>query len=97
MVRRRGRIGMLTAALGVMLLGLPAAAANARPGDGSSAADNAKTTKVQLLAINDFHGNIEPPFLRPTGDFIGGAEYLDTHLTIAVDCTDVGGGEDVDA
>ncbi len=31
-----------------------------------------------------------------SGD-VGAREYLDTHLTIAVDCTDLGGGEDADA
>jgi 5'-nucleotidase len=79
MVFRRGRIGVVAAALLLPLLGLPTAAV-ARPGDDSPAATKAKTTEVQLLAINDFHGNLEPPFLRPTGDFIGGVEYLDTHL-----------------
>lgn len=28
---------------------------------------------------------------------MGAREYLDTHLTVAVDCTDLGGGEDIDA
>ena len=44
---------------------------------------NAGTVSVQLLAINDFHGNLEPP----SGDSglinstpAGGAEYLATHL-----------------
>ncbi|WP_084078726.1 NTP transferase domain-containing protein [Demequina sp. NBRC 110057] len=31
-----------------------------------------------------------------TGDS-GAREYLESHLTLAVDCTDLGGGEDVDA
>src|SRR5687767_1380750 len=45
------------------------------------------TVVVQLLAINDFHGNIEPP----TGGNgavgqtpAGGAEYLATHLKNAI-------------
>jgi 5'-nucleotidase len=65
--------------LGTALLGVPAvAAAGGTASD--RAEERAQTTEVQLLAINDFHGNLEPPFLRPTGDFIGGVEYLDTHL-----------------
>jgi 5'-nucleotidase len=45
------------------------------------------SVKVQLLAINDFHGNLEPP--SGTGALIGstesgGAEYLATHLKNAV-------------
>jgi 5'-nucleotidase len=39
---------------------------------------------VQLLAINDFHGNLEPPSGsngRLAGIEAGGAEYLSTHLS----------------
>jgi 5'-nucleotidase len=39
---------------------------------------------VQLLAINDFHGNLEPPSGsngRLAGVDAGGAEYLSTHLS----------------
>lgn len=69
---------LLATVLGVALLSLPAVA-GARP-DNPKAAEKAQTTEVQLLAINDFHGNLEPPFLRVDGTFIGGAEYLATHL-----------------
>jgi 5'-nucleotidase len=65
--------------VGAALLGLPAAAV-AGGSASEQAGRKAQTTDVQLLAINDFHGNLEPPFLRPTGTFIGGVEYLDTHL-----------------
>ncbi len=65
--------------VGAALVAIPAVAA-AGGTDNPRAAERAQTTEVQLLAINDFHGNLEPPFLRPTGTFIGGAEYLDTHL-----------------
>ena len=65
--------------VGAALLCLPTVAL-AGGSSSDRAAENAQTTDVQLLAINDFHGNLEPPFLRPTGDFIGGVEYLDTHL-----------------
>jgi 5'-nucleotidase len=65
--------------VGAALVAVPAVAA-AGGTDNPRAAERAQTTDVQLLAINDFHGNLEPPFLRPTGTFIGGAEYLGTHL-----------------
>ena len=46
-----------------------------------------KTIDVQLLAINDFHGNLQPPagssgrITTPTGPVdAGGVEYLATHL-----------------
>jgi 5'-nucleotidase len=59
----------------VALLALPAAA-------------QGKDTKVRLLAINDFHGNLQPPSgssgrisTGPTTTVdAGGAEYLATHL-----------------
>ena len=35
---------------------------------------------VQLLAINDYHGNIEPPGGTFFGQPAGGAEYLATHI-----------------
>jgi len=35
---------------------------------------------VQLLAINDYHGNIEPPGGTLFGQPAGGAEYLATHI-----------------
>ena len=45
--------------------------------------DPADTVAVQLLAFNDFHGNLEPPggsngLIGSTE--AGGAEYLATHL-----------------
>lgn len=72
------RTRLLATILGVALLALPAVA-GARPNN-PKAAEKAQTTEVQLLAINDLHGNLEPPFLQPTGTPIGGAEYLATHL-----------------
>lgn len=35
---------------------------------------------LQLLAINDYHGNIEPPGGTLLGQPAGGAEYLATHI-----------------
>jgi 5'-nucleotidase len=45
------------------------------------------TVTVQVLAINDFHGNLEPPSGTNgliNGTPAGGAEYLATHLRAAV-------------
>jgi 5'-nucleotidase len=47
-----------------------------------SAAKPAKTVDIQLLAINDFHGNLEPPSGssgRVGATNAGGVEYLATH------------------
>lgn len=49
-------------------------------------AQQARTVTVQLLAINDFHGNLDPPM--GSGGLVnqtpaGGVEYLATHLRIA--------------
>src|SRR5580704_14899053 len=54
-------------------------------GDGN--AQQARPVTVQLLAINDFHGNLEPPAGadgRVNQIPAGGAEYLATHLRNAV-------------
>ena len=68
------------------------AAAKGEPpakGDGepsSQAAENAKTTEIQILGLNDFHGAILPPSgsggrLGPSGTpEFGGAEFLATHV-----------------
>lgn len=70
------------AAIGLLVAAL-APAAIAKPGDGSRAEQRAQTTKVQLLALNDFHGNLEPPAGsggRIGTTLAGGAEYLATHV-----------------
>ena len=48
---------------------------------------NSRTVEVQILAVNDFHGNLDPPagssgrITTPTGPVdAGGVEYLATHL-----------------
>jgi 5'-nucleotidase len=64
--------------IGAMLLLIGPSAVGARTTE--SAPEKDPSTKVQLLAINDFHGNLQPPFLRPTGTLIGGVEFLATHL-----------------
>ena len=39
-----------------------------------------RTASIQLLGVNDFHGNLEPPTTRVGGRSVGGAAYLDTYL-----------------
>jgi 5'-nucleotidase len=50
-------------------------------------AETARTVSIQLVAINDFHGNLDPPAGsegRINGTPAGGAEYLATHIAEAV-------------
>jgi 5'-nucleotidase len=50
---------------------------------GSAGAEPSGTISVQILAVNDFHGNLEPP-LGSSGRIgttnAGGVEYLATHI-----------------
>jgi len=73
---------MLTlVAVAITMAAVPAAAAKQEN-------RRAKTVDVQLLALNDFHGNLEPPTggggrITPPGGApidAGGAEYLATHI-----------------
>ncbi|MFF5211684.1 bifunctional metallophosphatase/5'-nucleotidase [Streptosporangium sp. NPDC000396] len=76
-LQRLAMAGVLASA-GLVLATGPAAAGN-RP---------AKTVPVRLLALNDFHGNLEPPtgssgrMVDETGATVdaGGAAYVATHL-----------------
>ena len=64
----------------VMTVAVPGAIA--KPPEGGPARDNAKTTEVQILALNDFHGQLRPPDSTSSGGRIGatagagGAEFL---------------------
>ena len=66
-----------------MLAASSLAVAAPKKGPAPQAVAKAKTTSVQLLAINDFHGNLEPPSGSSgrigTVD-AGGVEYLATHI-----------------
>ena len=67
----------------VVLGALPAALLVATVSGGQGCGRNSAVVTVQLLAINDFHGNLEPPLGRDgrIGETpAGGAEYLATHL-----------------
>ena len=75
------RIGALLVAMLLLLAGPASAGPRKKPAP--PAEKNAKTTEIQLLAINDFHGNLEPPSGSSgrigTVD-AGGVEYLATHI-----------------
>jgi 5'-nucleotidase len=76
--RARSGLRILGVTLAALALVVPGAA-QAKPAD----------VKVQLLAINDFHGNLEPPtgssgriLPAPGGTNVdaGGAAFLATHI-----------------
>ncbi len=84
---RRSRALVAAAALSLPLVGAAtASAAPAGPGIGRGLADQRFAT-VQVLSINDFHGNLEPPSgsggLAPDDNGVrqpaGGAVYLAAH------------------
>ena len=90
-MNRAFRAVLLVVSLSV--LALPAAVG--AKGDPSDQAEKkAQTTDVQILALNDFHGNLEPPTgsggrigaltnnqcIAPTCYLAGGVEYLATHV-----------------
>ncbi|HLF68894.1 MAG TPA: metallophosphoesterase, partial [Gaiellaceae bacterium] len=71
----------LVLALGVLLVVPASVGAKGDPSDRAS--ERAQTTEIQILALNDFHGNLEPP--AGSGGRIGatnagGVEYLATHV-----------------
>jgi 5'-nucleotidase len=82
------RIGIAVAMTAVLAMVPAAALANGRHHHGHGHHHGKKDTKVQLLAINDFHGNLQPPSgssgTIPTGvgttALAGGSEYLATWM-----------------
>jgi 5'-nucleotidase len=76
----------LLLALVLAVLALPAAVgAKGDPSDQAEA--NAQTTELQILGLNDFHGNLEPPTGSggriggtESGGNAGGVEFLATHV-----------------
>jgi 5'-nucleotidase len=83
---------LVLAALALAIAVAPLAGAAGDPSP--NGAENAKTTEVQILGLNDFHGNLEPPTgsggrigaltagacVAPTCFLAGGVEYLATHV-----------------
>ena len=64
-----------------LIVGVPVASAKPPPGK----ADKAKTTEIQILALNDFHGQLRPPDSTSSGGRIGatpagGAEFLASYV-----------------
>ena len=81
---RRPAFGVLAAICMGVLLVFGVTLASAKPAAlAKPAPATAPTTTIQLLAINDFHGNLEPPS-GSSGRIgtvnAGGVEYLATHL-----------------
>ena len=93
MSHRRARLVLAATAAGLTAAALlGTAAASATP---STRPSDQRLQNVQLLAINDFHGNLQPPSgssgtvtrLNPDGTTtpltVGGVQYLSTHLADA--------------
>jgi 5'-nucleotidase len=76
---------VMAISMSLLLLAIPASTV-ARGGPPPIAEANAKTTQIQILGLNDFHGALEPPTgsggrLGPSGTpEFGGSEYLATHV-----------------
>ncbi|MBB5138841.1 5'-nucleotidase [Thermocatellispora tengchongensis] len=86
-LNKRLVLAALAAATGVAVaVGPPAAAGQS--GASGTAGRPAKTVPVRLIAVNDFHGNLEPPtgssgrIVDETGTTVdaGGAAYMATHI-----------------
>jgi 5'-nucleotidase len=80
--RRTRFIALSAAALLILTVALPA---TAKPKPGGPAEQRATTIDVQILGLNDFHGQLEPVPATSSGGRIGatpagGAEYLATHV-----------------
>jgi len=80
---RRSRLAAL-AVVGVLVAAF-APAATAKPAPDSPAVEKAQTTEIQILGLNDFHGQLEPVPSTSSGGRIGatpagGVEYLATHV-----------------
>ena len=72
-------------AAAAMLVALAAPFASAKPPPGNPSGDKGMTTAVQILALNDFHGQLRPPDSASSGGRIGtipagGAEYLASYV-----------------
>ena len=76
---------LVALAAAAMLVALSAPLATAKPPPGNPSEGKAKTTEVQILALNDFHGQLRPPDATSSGGRIGtipagGAEYLASYV-----------------
>jgi 5'-nucleotidase len=93
---RWGRlVGLMAAALVLALSAIWASQAASKP------APSDRISNLQILGVNDFHGNLEPPS-KVSNRTVGGAAYLDAYLeqaeaenpdrTITVHAGDMVGG-----
>ena len=78
--RARSRI-LLASVTAALLVGGSVNLVAADPPPGTPAGGKAKTTQVQILSLNDFHGQLRPPDQTSSGGRIGatpagGAEFL---------------------
>lgn len=86
MSRRNDLVRSVTVtAVALTALVLTTLPALGRAPDGGQASAKAQTTEVQILALNDFHGNLEPISSTSSSGRIGatpagGAEFLATHV-----------------
>jgi 5'-nucleotidase len=82
--RRRAPVVLATVLAAALATSIGAAASSqAAPKPGK--APNADVTEIQVLGLNDFHGNLEPVVATSSGGRIGatpagGVEYLSTHV-----------------
>ena len=82
---RTRSLGLLFTAASALLLASATHGAAAEPPGGGPAQEKARTTQVQILALNDFHGQLRPPDSSSSGGRIGstpagGAEFLAQHV-----------------
>jgi 5'-nucleotidase len=83
-LRKSPRVLAIIASAAV-IASIAAPVVSAKPPPGGPAEKNAKTTEVQILALNDFHGQLRPPDSVSSGGRIGatpagGAEYLASYV-----------------
>ena len=71
---RWGRfVGLMAAALVLALAAIWASQAASKP------VPSDRIANLQILGVNDFHGNLEPPS-KVNNRTVGGAAYLDAYL-----------------
>jgi 5'-nucleotidase len=75
-LRSTGLVVSLSLALMLAVASIWAASAESKP----KPVPEDRTATVQLLGVNDFHGNLEPPPRQVDGRTVGGAAYLGAYL-----------------
>lgn len=76
-LRSMGLVAALAVATMLAVTSIWAASAGSKPRPEPTTKD--RTTNIQLLGVNDFHGNLEPP-RQLGGRTVGGAAYLAAYL-----------------